>query len=93
MLLEILNLVLGIIFGFFHKGKEDYMGLLRNGAIAGLILGIIFVLVAKYCVPGLMDIDVSFLGVFGIFIDIIIFVIIYIIGAFIGDRLSSLLKK
>jgi len=93
MLLEILNLVLGIAFGFFHKGKEDYTGILRNGAIAGLILGIIFVLAAKYLVPGIMDIDFSFLGVFGIFIDIIIFVIIFILGAFIGDRLSRILKK
>lgn len=93
MLLEILNLVLGIVFGFFHKGNEDYTGILRNGAIAGLILGIIFVLAAKYLVPGIASIDISFLGVFGIFIGIIIFVIIFILGAFIGDRLGSVLNK
>lgn len=92
MLLEILNLIMGIVFGFFHKGTEDYAGLLRNGTIAGLILGIIFVLAAKYLVPGIMSIDLSFLGVSGIFIGIIIFVIIYIIGAFIGDRLRGILK-
>jgi len=41
MLLELillLNLILGIVFGFIHRGKEDYTGLLRNGAIAGLLL-------------------------------------------------------
>jgi hypothetical protein len=93
MLLELLNLVLGIVFGFFHKGKEDYTGILRNGAIAGLILGIVFVLAAQYLIPGGLSIDIGFLGVFGIFIEIIIFVIIFILGAFIGDRLDSILKK
>jgi hypothetical protein len=93
MWLEILNLILGIIFGFFHHGKEDYTRILRNGAIAGLVLGIIFVLAAQYLFPGSISIDISFLGVFGIFIEIIIFVIIFILGAFIGDRLEVLLKK
>jgi hypothetical protein len=93
MLLEILNLIMGIVFGFFHRGKEDYMGILRNGAIAGIVLGIIFVLIAMFVVPGSTSIDVSFLGVFGIFIEIIIFVIIFIIGAFLGDRLERILKK
>jgi hypothetical protein len=92
MLLEILNLILGIVFGFFHRGNEDYTGILRNGAIAGLILGIIFVLIAMY-LPGGMSINVGFLGVFGIFIEIIIFVIIFILGAFIGDRIESIRKK
>ncbi len=93
MLLEILNLVLGIAFGFFHKGEEDYAGILRNGAIAGLVLGIIFVLAAVYLVPGIASFNLSFLGIFGIFIGIIIFVIIFILGAFIGDRLSIILKR
>lgn len=93
MLPEILNFILGMIFGFFHKGTEDYNGILRNGAMIGLVLGIIFVLAAKYLFPGIMDIDLSFLGVFGIFISIIIFVIIFILGAFIGDRLSVIVKR
>jgi hypothetical protein len=93
MLLEILNLILGIIFGFFHRGKEDYTRLLKNGVIAGLVLGIIFVLAAQYLVPGGMSIDIGFLGVPGIFIEIIIFLVIFILGAFIGDKLEGLKKK
>jgi len=93
MLLELLNLIFGIVFGFLHHGKEDYTGLLRNGAIAGIILGIFFVLLASYLVPAGTSINVGFLGIFGIFIEIIIFVIIFILGAFIGDRLESVLKK
>ena len=93
MLLELLNFIIGIAFGFFHRGKEDYTGILRNGAIAGIILGIVFVLVSLYLVPGSMSIDFRFLGVFGIFIDIILFVIIFMLGAFTGDKLETILKK
>jgi len=91
--LELLNFIIGISFGFFHRGKEDLMGILRNSAIVGLVLGIIFVLVSMFLVPGGTSIGVGFFGVFGIFIVIIIYVFIFIVGAFIGDRLEGVLKK
>lgn len=93
MWLELLNLVIGIVFGFFHRGREDYTGLLKSGALAGILLGIIFVLAAQYLLPGSTTIDVGFLGIFGIFVEILIFVIIFILGAFIGDRVEGLRKK
>jgi hypothetical protein len=93
MWLELLNLILGIAFGFFHKGKEDLTGILKNGAITGIILGIIFVLASIFLVPEGISIGVGFLGVFGFFIVIIIFVIIFIVGAVIGDWLEGVLKK
>ena len=93
MWLELLNFIIGLAFGFFHRGKEDLMGILKNSAIIGIVLGIFFVLVSTFLVPGGVSIGVSFLGVFGIFIVIIIFVIIFIVGAFIGDWLESALKK
>jgi uncharacterized membrane protein len=93
MWLELLNLVIGITFGFFHRGKEDLMGILKNSAIIGIVLGIIFVLVSMFLIPGSISIGVDFLGVFGIFVEIIIMVIIFIVGAFIGDWLERILKK
>ena len=93
MWFELLNLIIGIAFGYFHHGKEDYAGLLKHGALAGLLLGIIFVLAAQFLIPGGMSIDVGFLGVFSIFVEIIIFLIIFIIGSFIGDKLEDVLKK
>lgn len=93
MWFELLNFIIGIAFGFFHHGKEDLLGILRNGAIIGLVLGIIFVLLSALLVPEGISISVGFLGVFGIFIQIIIFVIIFIAGAFIGDWLEGILKK
>ncbi|HUW86279.1 MAG TPA: hypothetical protein VMV55_05315 [Methanoregula sp.] len=93
MWLELLNFIIGIAFGFFHHGKEDFMGILKNGAIIGIVLGIIFVLVSMFLLPGGISIGVGFLGVFGIFIKIMIFVLIFIVGAFIGDWLEGVLKK
>jgi hypothetical protein len=93
MLFEILDLVLGIAFGFLHKGREDYYILLRNGVIVGLVLGTIFVLSARYIVPGGMSINTGYLGTPGIFIDIFFFVIIFIIGSFAGDWLERVFRK
>jgi len=93
MLFEILNLVLGIAFGFFHKGKEDYYSLLKNGVIVGLVLGIIFVLAAKYVISGGMSIDFGSLGTPGFFIEIFLFLVIFILGAFIGDKIEQIVRK
>ena len=93
MWFELLNLIMGIAFGFFHHGKEDYMGLIRNGVITGAIMGIFFVLTWAYLVPGDILISLGYSGVFGMFIDLILFVIIFIVGAFIGDWLAGVLKK
>ena len=93
MLFEILNLILGIAFGFFHRGKEDYYGLLKNGVIAGLILAIIFVLAVQYLVPGGLSIDFGFLGPAGFFIEIFLFLIVFIVGTFIGDWIERVIRK
>ena len=89
----LLNFIIGVAFGFFHKGKEDLMGILRNGAIVGLVLGIAFVLISRLFVSGGISLGTGFLGIFDIFIVIIIYVIIFIVGAFIGDWLERVLKK
>ena len=93
MWFELLILIIGIAFGFFHKGKEDLWGLLKIGAIIGIVLGIIFTLIAFLFAPGTLSLGVGLLGAIGIFIAIIILAIIFIIGAFIGDWLEAKLKK
>jgi hypothetical protein len=93
MWLELLNFIIGIAFGFFHHGKEDLMGILKNSAIIGIVLGMIFVIISAFLFPEEIGTIVGFLGIFGIFIEILIFVIIFIVGAFIGDWLEGVLKK
>jgi hypothetical protein len=91
--LELLNFSIGIAFGFFHRGKEDFVGILKNSAIIGFVLGSIFVLASMFLVPEGISIGIGFLDVYRIFIVIILFVIIFIMGALIGDWLESALKK
>ena len=93
MWFELLNLILGIAFGFFHKGKEDYYSLLKYGVVAGLVLGIISVLAAQYVFPGGMSFRIGNFGVPGFFIEIFIFLIIFILGAFAGDWLERVFRK
>lgn len=92
MWFELLILVLGIAYGFFHKGKEDLWGMLKTGAIIGIVLAIIFGIIAFLFAPGGIGLGIGALGGLGIFIGIIILVIIFIVGAFIGDWLEGLRK-
>ncbi len=92
LLLLFLDLVIGIVFGFVHRGKEDYTGLLRNGVIAGLVMGILFVLAEQYLLPGGAGLGRGFSGVLAIFFEIVLFLLIFVAGTFIGDRIEGLRK-
>jgi hypothetical protein len=93
MLFELLAFVIGIALGFIHKGKEDYWGILRNGIVIGTIVGVVSVLASTYLVPGGTSLSFDFLGVFGLLLVIIGFILILIVGAFIGDRVERLIRK
>ncbi|MDD1656910.1 MAG: hypothetical protein LUQ41_00405 [Methanomicrobiales archaeon] len=93
MWFELLILIIGIVFGYLRKGKEDFMGLLKQGAIVGIIFAVIFGLLAYFLAPGGISLATGFMGAIGIFIGIIILVIIFIIGAFIGDYLEKMMEK
>ena len=76
MWFELLILIIGIAYGFLHKGKEDKWGLLKTGAIIGIVLGIIFGVLAYLVAPGAIGIGVGVVGALGIFIGIVILVIV-----------------
>ena len=78
MWFELLVLIIGIAFGFFRKGKEDFWGLLKTGAIIGIVLGIIFGFIAFLFAPGFLGLGIGLAGGIGIFI---------------GDWLEGLQKK
>ena len=93
MLFELLDLVIGIAFGFFHRGKEDYMGILRNGAIAGIAAGVVFALAMYLLSPATAGTAFGFFGPLGIIIEILIYVVLFMAGTFIGDRIESAMKN
>jgi hypothetical protein len=93
MWLELLTLLIGIAFGFFHKGKEDYKGILLNGAVLGIVIGVLAVLISLFLAPGSASLSFDFLGAFGTILVILVFVILMIVGAFIGDRIERFVRK
>ena len=93
MWLELLTFLIGIAFGFFHKGKEDYWGILRNGAVLGIVIGVLAVLISMFFAPGSVSLSFDFLGAFGTILVILVFVILMVAGAFIGDRIERVLRK
>jgi len=93
VLFELLDLVIGMAFGFFHRGKEDYAGILKNGAIAGIITGVVFVLVMYLLSPGTAGAAFGEFGPLGIILEILIYIVIFMAGTFIGDRIESAIRK
>lgn len=91
--------LIGVIYGFFRKGTEDYWQLLKRGIIIGLAIGIIIViagLVAGGLMAGLIGgVIGGFLAGIGglsVMVFIVIVTIEFIVGVFIGDILESILK-
>ncbi len=93
MLFELVTFFIGIAFGYFHAGKEDYTSILWRGAAIGTVVGIVSVLASYYLIPGSTSLSFDFLGAFGIILVIVLFVIILIAGAFVGDQAERLLRK
>jgi len=93
MWFELLILVIGIAFGYLRKGKEDFWGLLKTGAIIGIVLAVIFGVIAFFFAPGDIGLGLGLVGGIGLFIGIILYVIIFLVGAFVGDWLEGMQKK
>jgi hypothetical protein len=91
--LLILILISGIVFGYLLKGREDLMGLLKQGVIIGILLAVIFMMIAIFLAPGEIALATGFLGGLVILIEFISFVFIFILGVYIGDFIEGRMKK
>ena len=85
-ILEILIIIIGIIYGYMKPGKEDRSALLKKGAIIGIILGAIMVVLGLIGGGGILLLG----GLAGaaVFIEVIILAVLFIIGTYIGDMLE-----
>jgi hypothetical protein len=84
--LEILIIIIGIIYGYMKPGKEDRSALLKKGVVIGIILGAIMVVLGLIGGGGFLLLG-TLAGV-GVFIEVIILAILFIIGTYIGDMLE-----
>ena len=89
MILEILAFIIGLVYGYAKPGKEERWELFKKGIVYGVILGILFGIIGFF-VGGLFLFAV---GAIGTFIEMVVLVIVFIAGTFIGDLLEVAVKK
>lgn len=93
MWLELLDFAIGIGFGYGHRGKEEYWAILRNGFVAGVIMSVILLLLSMVLLPAEFQTGALFPGIFGLIVTVVIYILIFVVGTFIGDQLESLFRK
>jgi len=93
MWLALLDFAIGIGFGFAHKGTESYTKMLRNSAIAGVVISIILFVLSAVLLPAEFASGILVPGILGLLLTIIIYVILFIIGSFVGDKLEKIFKR
>ena len=72
-----------------ETGEGRALGSFKEGNCDGIILGIIFGVIAFF-VGGLL---LFAAGAIGVFIEVVFLVILFIIGTFVGDVLEDAIKK
>lgn len=80
-----LVLVVGIVYGYMKKGKQDKSDIFKAGLLWGLILAVVFAGIGY-----LTDTNAIGFGadIVGYVISFVIMTLIFILGVFIGDWLE-----
>lgn len=93
MWLLLLDFAIGIGFGYGHRGKEEYLAILRNGFVAGVVMSIILLILSMLVLPVEFSTGALFPGIFGLIVTMVIYIVIFILGTFIGDQLERAFRK
>ncbi len=96
VLLEVLTIVTGAIYGYLKPGKEDRTALFKNGLIIGAVIGLVVagfgILVDSrillYSGVGMM---IGLIGMLA-FILVVILAVLFVLGTFIGDWVEEKMK-
>ena len=93
MWLALLDFAIGIGFGFAHKGTESYKEMLKNSAIAGVVMSVILLVLSAVLLPTEFASGILVPGMLGLLLTIIIYVILFVIGTFVGDKLEKIFRR
>ena len=88
MILEILTFLLGIVYGYSRKGREDLFGILKAALKFAIILGVILSVISFLAFPHPATIFVAGIGFFALLFVILYFAVIFLVGVVIGDVLE-----
>jgi hypothetical protein len=93
MWFELLDFAIGIGFGYAHRGTEAYVEIIRNGVVAGIVMSILLVGVSVWLLPGDVSTGAVIPGIAGLLLTVLIFVVIFVMGTIVGDKLECLIRK
>lgn len=81
----LLTFVIGIIYGALARGRQDKSQLFKQGLIIGLVLALVLVVIGVVTgAPAL-----GFGGALGIIVTAIVLSLLFILGVWIGDLITS----
>jgi hypothetical protein len=86
----LVSLLVGIVYGYVTPGRQDKMALLKKGIVIGVVLALVFAIVGFLLNVRALGVD---LGAIGIFVEVVVLTILFVLGAWIGDVLEGAPKK
>ncbi len=89
--LPLIFFILGVIYGLFHPGREDRLGMLKKSIGIGFLLGLIFGLLIAMLLPGVLSLFAVGLSVIAFTILVLTIAIPFIIGTLLGDLIERLI--
>ncbi len=90
MVLDLIALIAGIMYGYLKPGKEDKKALLKKGLLIGIIFSILFAGLAA--IAGRSSLMFFAGSIIAIIIGVLFLTVLFIIGTFIGDWLEVKFK-
>ncbi len=91
--LDALIVLVGVIYGFTHPGKEDKINILKKGLKYGFFIGILIGIIGLFSGNVFVAFAAGTVGIIGVVIVAFIISVEFIIGTFIGDLLEGILKN
>ncbi len=90
---DVLIIIVGIIYGYAHPGKEDRVHILKKGLRYGFIIGAIFGFIGLFTTNISVALARGFSGILLFLLIAFMISIEFVIGTFIGDFLEEKIKK
>lgn len=85
----LLTFVIGLLYGWLKPGRQDKWNMLKMGALIGIVLALALALLAFASNQGALF-GVS--GIFGVFLEVVIFTLLFILGVWVGDLVEGARK-
>ena len=91
MVVEVLSLIAGIIYGYLKTGKEDRIALFKKGFFLGIVVAVL--IAGLVLISGISSMAIFVSSSIMIVLGIVFLTVLFIAGTFIGDWLEAKLSS